>query len=85
MTWPVVLFVVLQIAVAGYWIVLTAQVVSRLVLRIWHRRGRQSPAPVTFLASMADWVRDPGESGARRALAGSTALLATLFLISTYA
>jgi len=85
MTWPFLLFLALELAVFGWWTLLTLRVTSRLVGDAAKRAGRLLPGPSSVLSSMSDWVRDPSESAARRALAGSTALMATLFLISNYA
>ena len=84
MTWPVLLFVALEAAVFVYWAIHLCRVIWRLIAAAFRRAGQSRSGPLTMAGAVSAWFHDPGESAARRALAGSTAQMRALFLISSY-
>lgn len=84
MTWPVLLFIALEAAVFVYWAIHLLRVLFRLGMAAVYRPGQSLSGPQSVAGAVSAWFRDPRESDARRALAGSTALMGALFLISTY-
>lgn len=85
MTWPILLFLGLQVAVFVVWAALAFRTLFLLRSRAVSRSGRAIPGPLTFLNAMSDWLRDPAERRPRHLLAGATLLMFALSFVSAFA
>ncbi|SLN33429.1 hypothetical protein [Roseisalinus antarcticus] len=85
MTWPIVLFFVLQGVIFLAWAALAFRTLFHLRTLAVAETGRIFPGPLTFLGAVSGWLRDPDEALPRRLLAGMTFLLFALAGISSVA
>ncbi|KAA9007003.1 hypothetical protein [Histidinibacterium aquaticum] len=85
MSWPVLLFFLLQGVVFLVWAALAFRTLFHLRTRAVQRTGRIFPGPASFFSTMSDWVRDPQQAESRRMLLSATVLMALLSLVSAFA